>query len=279
MRFCALLLISFVALTGYCYAQDFNSANKSFIEIGIGAGNSLFRDKATSPLFYDGFSGSGSVGVLKSGITELSDLNFTYSYGLQTNDFNNTYKSATTYIMDVSYTYLRSIEKWSYKKWNFKVGGTLMSSTNFRENPALMNNSMGVENISNLMATGKVALSVPRVRAKTVKLPFFKIRLKQAQRELSLCFSTGLLNMNYRPGYAYNYLPQITGTSMNNFSDYKFSVNGFRFMTKISFTSYIQNGNGLRITYLFDAYNAPGKHEPFNFAKHTFQFSILFNYR
>lgn len=279
MRFCALLLISFITLSGYCYAQDSNHSKKSFIEIGVGAGNSLFRDKATSPLFYDGFSGSGSVGVVKSGTTVESDLNFTYSYGLQTNDFNNTFKSATTYIMDVSYTYLRSIEKWSDSQWNFKVGGTLVSSTNFRENTALMNNSMGVENISNLMVTGKVALSVPRARAKTVKLPFFRIRLKPAHRDLSLVFSSGLLNMNYRPGYAYNYLPQITGILMNNFSDYKFSVNGFRFMTKICFTTYIQNGNGLRIAYLFDAYNAPGKHEPFNFAKHTFQFSILFNYR
>lgn len=279
MRVRALLLISFITLTGYCYGQDLNPAKKSFIEFGIGAGNSLFRDKATSPLFYDGFSGSGSVGILKSGLKEESDLNFTYSYGVQTNEFNNTYKSATTYIMDVSYTFLRSVDKWSNGIWNFKAGGTLISSTNFRENTALMNNSMGVENISNLMATGKVALSVPRVRAKTVKLPFFRIRLRPTYRDLSLSFSSGLLNMNYRPGYAYNYLPQITGTNMNSFSDYKFSVNGFRFMTKLSFTTYIKNGNGFRLSYLFDVYNAPGRHEPFNFAKHTFQFSILFNYR
>lgn len=279
MRVRALLLISFISLTGYCYGQDLNPAKRSYIEIGIGAGNSLFRDMATSPLYYDGFSGSGSVGVVKSGKKEESDLNFTYSYGLQTNEFNYTYKSATTYIMDVSYSYLSSIGRWSGERWNFKVGGTLISSTNLRENTALMNNSMGVENISNLMATGKVALSLPRIRSKTVWLPFFKIRLKPAQRDLSFWFSSGLLNMNYRPGYAYNYLPQITGTTLDNFSDYKFSVNGFRFISKICFTTYLSNGNGLRISYLFDAYNAPGKHEPFNFAKHSFQFSILFNYR
>ncbi len=283
MRICLLLLLALFSFTVNSFAQIFNygkdADRRSYLEIGVGAGNSLFRDLATSPLYYDGFSGSGSVSLVRIGNREEADANFTYSYGLQTNQFNNTYKSATTYIMDLSYTHLFRIGAWSGDRWNFKAGGAIVSSTNLRENTALMNNSMGVENISNLMAVGKVALSVPRNRVKTIKLPFFKIRLRPAFRELSLSFNSGVLNTNYRPGYAYSYLPQITGTTINNFSDYKFSVNGFRFITKANFTSYLKNGNGLRISYIFDVYNAPGRHEPFNFARHTFQFSILFNYR
>jgi len=131
-----------------------------------------------------------------------------------------------------------------------------------------MNNSLGVENILNIMAASKVTLSVPRRKT-----------LKPTLRELSFSLAVGALNLNYRPGYAYNYIPQITGSEIKNLSDYQLSVNGFRILSRVDYTHYLFNGNGLKLSYLFDTYNAPGKYEPFHFARHSLQLSFLFNYR
>lgn len=242
--------------------------SSSYIEFAAGAGITTFRDLATSPLFYSGASYTFTGGYLKVRKRVENHLACSYSFGLNTNNFNNTYKSATFNSLDINYSRLYRVNSLTSGRWITRVGLNLVNTTNIRENEALMNNSLGVENILNIMAASKLTLSVPRKKS-----------IKPTQRELSLSLSLGALNLNYRPGYAYNYLPQITGSEIKNFGDYKISVNGFRILSRVDYTHFLFNGNGLRLSYLFDTYNAPGKYEPFHFARHSLQLSFLFNYK
>ncbi|HBZ25626.1 MAG TPA: hypothetical protein DEO54_05220 [Rikenellaceae bacterium] len=275
ISFIFLQVVLSLSLSSFLFGQQ----GSSFIEFSSGVGTTTFRDLATSPLFYNGASYTFTGGLMRVGSKTESHLGCSYSFGLNTNNFNNTYKSATFYSLDINYYRLYRVNRFTSGRWNTKVGANILNTTNIRENEAFMNNSLGVENILNIMAISKVTLSVPRVKGRVVKILFFRKNLKPAQRELSFSLALGALNLNYRPGYAYNYLPQITGSEIKNFSDYQLSVNGFRIQSKADYTHHLFNGNALKLSYLFDIYNAPGKYEPFHFVRHSLQLSFLFNYR
>ncbi|PKO99931.1 MAG: hypothetical protein CVU13_00020 [Bacteroidetes bacterium HGW-Bacteroidetes-8] len=283
--FIASLLVCYTLVAVDAFAQNEalisseNDKSSSYIEFSGGAGITTFRDLATSPLFYNGASYTFTGGHYRLNNRVETHLGCSYSFGLNINNFNNTYKSATFYSLDINYSRLYRVNALSVGRWNTKAGVNLVNTTNIRENEALMNNSLGVENILNIMAASKLTLSVPRIKSRPIKILFIRKILKPAQRELSLSLGLGALNLNYRPGYAYNYLPQITGSEIKNFGDYKLSVNGFRILSRVDYTHYLYNGNGLKLSYLFDTYNAPGKYEPFHFARHSLQLSFLFNYR
>ncbi len=242
-------------------ASSLPDSRHSYIELSAGAGVSTFRDLATSPLFYQGASFSLSGGYLGADKKREVYAGASYHYGLLTGKFNNTSKSSSFYSLDLNHHTMYTLNKFSSAGWVIRCGWSVVSSTNIRENSALMNNSLGVENISNIMASGRVTRNLVK------------------KSSLSFTFNLGVLNMNYRPGYAYNYIPQITGSEISNFGDYKLSLNGFRIQSRIVYSRVFMNRNSARLTYLFDAYNAPGKFEPLNFIRHSLSLSLLFNYR
>lgn len=238
-------------------------AQTAYIELAVAPGVSFFRDMATSPLFYKGntISFLGAWHLTKRSNEKMASA--VYTFGTHSNNYNSTSNSARFYNIEFNFSQLYQINKLSNNKWRTKIGGGVVSTLNIRENKALMNNSLGIENISNVIFCSKISRD------------FFRLK----HRELSLLFNLGVLNMNYRPGYAYNYMPSIGGSNVRSMTDHHFSINGFRLNSSIQYSKHLSNKNILRVAYIFDAYNAPGKYEPFNYAKHSLKFSLLFNYK
>jgi len=242
----------------------FSYAQPAYIEIGVAPGLSFFRDKATSPLFYRGntLSFIGAWHSTKNSNEKLASISFTW--GKHTNNYNNTHNSAKLYNLEFTFSKLYLLNKFSSEKWKTKIGAGILSTLNIRENKALMNNSLGVENISNIVLSTKISKDISRL---------------SSGKELAFLFNVGIVNLNYRPGYAYNYLPSIEDCYIRSMTNHHLSINGFRLNSGVQYSKMLSNRNILRISYLFDAYNAPGKHEPFNYAKHSLKFSLLFNYK
>lgn len=241
----------------------------AYIELGVALGYSLFKDNATSPLFYKGntLSITGAWLLQKNTNEKLASIN--YTFGKHSNSYNNTNNSARFYNLEFSYLQLYLINKLSSKKLKVKIGAGVVSTLNIRENKALMNNSLGIESISNILFSTKLSR------------PIFKLKHKKSTLvdELSLILNVGIINMNYRPGYAYNYMPSIKDSYVKNMTDYHFSLNGFRLNSTIQYFKQLQNKNILGFSYNFSAYNAPGKYEPFSYARHCIKLSFLLNYK
>lgn len=245
----------------------FSCAQSAFIEFGVVPGLSSFRDKATSPLFYNGntLSFLGAWHFTNNSQEKLGSLS--YTFGKHSNKYNNTNNSAKFYSFEVYYSQLYQLNKLSSNKWKTKIGAGIISTLNIRENKALMNNSLGIENISNIVFTTKASWDISHLNPKSIK------------RWVAVLLNVGIVNLNYRPGYAYNYMPSIGGPYIRYMTDHHLSLNGFRFNSVLEYSRSFANKNILKLSYIFDAYNAPGKYEPFNYARHSLKFSFLYNYR
>lgn len=253
-----------VALT---FGATFSWAQQAYIEIGVLPGVSTFRDMATSPLFYKGntLSYMGAWHLNNKANEKLASLN--YTFGKHTNRYNNTNNSAKFYSLELYYSQLYQLNKLSSNKWKTKIGAGVISSLNIRENKALMNNSLGIENISNILFATKASWDISRLDSKSTKRCF------------SLFINIGVVNLNYRPGYAYNYMPSIGSAYVRSMTDHHLSLNGFRLNSILEYSRSVSNRNIVRVSYIFDAYNAPGKYEPFNYAKHSLKLSFLYKYK
>jgi hypothetical protein len=288
----AIIFLLFGSFKGF--AQDnerlFRTENDTSINyytnLSFGLAKPLYRDFATSPLFYKG------VGInLNSARLKRSDLRERiFDVGLGFNlmsakvpksDYIQSGASAMFGHLDFYYHELWKIKKLSNSDYNLKVGGAVIVSQNFRFNQSLENNAVGLENISNLMASAQLTRDVSRRKTKKLNLFLFKPTLKPVKRDLRLLVNVGVLNFNFRPGYAYSYDSEMIGTETNPiewaFSNYKWSLNGWRAQTQLEFTTYLPNGNARSISYIWEAANAPGKHEAFQMASHRIQFAIHFH--
>lgn len=253
----------------------------AYWQIGTGSSLITLRDFAVSPLFYEGLAARTDFEFVRKDQAVERSLYFSNHIGNLVNKYNKT--GINLFVgVDLGYFRLYQIKKLSNPNWNTKIGGNLLTTTNIRFNPSFGNNSLAVENISNLMFSAKVTRDVSRKKAKEIQFLFFKKQLQPQKRELSYLLDVGLLNMNFRPGYSYRYLPAVEKNDAlaNIFSDYQFSIfNGYRLKARLDYTLYLPNGNATQFSYVFDAYQATGKFEPLQYAQHSLRFSILFKHK
>ncbi len=104
-------------------------------------------------------------------------------------------------------------------------------------------------------------------------------RPRAAMHRFSFQLNGGILNLNYRPGYAYTGLEEIDGSQTDLvgywLGGHRWAVNGWRFQTRLEYTNYRPNGNGHRVSYLWDALHAPGNHESLHMASHRICYTLL----
>lgn len=245
-----------------------------------------FRDFATSPLFYAGFK-AGFIHYSRIIETPVNAHEWhvqlkagtAASLGMSS---ENTASSIGGHL-SFSYRYLHKLQALDDRVAHVQLGATLISTQNLRVNSSLQNNNPGVENISNLMFSGKLIRDLSRESPRTVHFYLFKKTFQPVRRELHLAADVGLLNFNYRPGYAYIYEDEINGTETDMFaylfSDHRWSLNGWRLRTETGWTRYLKNGNAIRYAYQWDALHAPGRFEAYQQASHTFGLTYLFRTR
>jgi len=245
-----------------------------------------FRDFATSPLFYSGVK-AGLVHYSRTIETSVNahqwDLHVRAGTAASLGTTSENTATSTGGHLSLSYRYLHKLNRLDHRVTQVQLGGTLLSTQNIRVNPALQNNNPGVENVSNLMLSAKLVREVPRTSPKTIDFYLFKKTFQPVYRQLHVAADVGVLNLNYRPGYAYVYEDEINGTETNMFaylfSDYRLSFNGWRLRTETGWTRYLKNGNAIRYAYHWDALHAPGRFEAYQQASHTFGLTYMFKTR
>lgn len=253
-----------------------------------GINRPIFRDFATSPLFYKGFG----LDLLTAWHKRSEQQDRQFEIGLSFNSmFANIPES--NFIQPSTGSFLgqlnmRYIQLWRLnilpnEKNNFKLGGSLQSTQDFRINNNLQNNLIGLENISNLMASGQIIRDISREKTRKLNFWLLKPTLNPVKRELRFQVNAGILNFNYRPGYAYIYDSEIIGLETNPinwiFSNYKWSLNGWRFNTELEYITYLPNGNIRSWSYVWDAINVPGRHETYQMANHQIRYTYYFHTR
>lgn len=284
----ALLLC--ISLYSYSKERDSSKVKKEELLyqtlLSAGAGLGTYRDFATSPLFYAGpsaFIASGAIkrnevrekgfelavtGVFSSSLTPQSDFFQVFNFG-------------TLVALNANYFYLRKINAVKMDKTALWAGGMLQASQNIRVNPELDNSSIGVEGFMHLMAMAKLERDISRTSEKELDFIIFKKTLKPISRKLSFESTVGLLNFNHRPSYNYVYDSEINGTETGVlpylFSGYSWTMNGYRWGTKIEFSKFRKNGNGEKLAYVWDMLHAPGKFESFQMAFHRIQYTLVIN--
>lgn len=245
-----------------------------------------YRDFATSPLFYSGVGIRAAVGYeIKTDQHEhLIDVDYIIGAAFAQNPLSVTAGNSTLAIMNTSnlyYHYLHKLTSFFDDKYKISMGGSFMNSFNVRINPALNNNSVGIENISNFMFSFKLNRDISRHQVIIEDLFLFKRKLMPANRSLSFQCNIGLLNFNYRPGYAYNYLGEMDGSSTNPLKyaleNHQWSTNGIRLNTRIEFSYYKPYKNGSKWAYVWDFANVPGKFEKYQSAFHRLEYVLIIN--
>ncbi|GCD80751.1 hypothetical protein [Schleiferia thermophila] len=244
-----------------------------------------FRDFATSPLFYNGPGLSVSTNALyRSGRTderlELSFGIFSTFASVPNSDVLQSGGFSVFNTINLYYHHLFFIRKISNDQFRIKVGPAFNSTQNIRVNQGLFNNALGLENIANLMIAASLVRDFSRLKDKKLNFYLFKFMLPARRRELHVQINSGILNFNYRPGYAYAYDGEIIGTETSPLNwalqNYRWNMNGWRLQTRLEWLWYLYNGNAFSLFYHWDAAHAPGQFEAFQMAVHRMGFSYYF---
>jgi hypothetical protein len=287
--FCSLFMTSTPVLGQERGAVKVDSLHKSWYIVSSSAlGTVLYRDFATSPLFYWGPSIRLSPGGLM--LSQKVDMQWNIDFSAAAviakapkSNFAQTITGALVLSGETYVHYLHNIDIQVNNRFRTKIGGAAMFTSNIRYNSSLGNNGIGVDNLANLMFAAKFTKDISRLKERVINLYFFKPTLKPVKRDLSFQINAGILNFNHRPGYAYTYEAEINGTETTPvkwlFHNYSWSMNGWRLHTRLNFTRYLPNGNARQWSYVWDAAHAPGKHEAFQMATHRIQYSLLFNFK
>jgi len=269
-------------------AQDSLNTKKNdkFFTTSYGLMNAKYRDFATSPLFYSGPGFLFNLGNMRmtSKWENVFELGLSFSL-VSARIPKSSYLQAHTnaYFINTQFydSWLIKIDKLSGEKYDVKLGGVLVSNFNSRLNPSFQNAGAGIEFLVNGMFSGKICWDISRKSEKIRNLYFIKQTLSPVKRSIAFQLNTGLLNMNFRPGYAYLSDGAINGSDTKwvsyFLSGHSWSVNGWRFGSRLEYTKYKPNGNGIKWSYIWDALNAPGKFESLQVASHSIQFTLMFN--
>lgn len=273
-----LLLLLPISLIGpsTVSAQNNNDEKDSVSKFIMFSGHlnyAVYRDFATSPLFYNVVGGGVGFGALYTTRKwdHFVDVNLNAHIG-----------NAEFFNLNVYYHYIQQLPIFKTSKWDLKVGGAFLYTQNARINPSLMNAQAGLEAIMNVMLVGKLNWDISRTTTKNVKF-FGKTREKKPiHRNLSFLCQIGVLNFNFRPNqYSFVYLGTINGTATNPamwlFEEYSWSLNGWRLGTQIEYSWYRSTGNGRKIAYIWEAAHCPGNFEAFQMGIHKIQYTIIIN--
>ena len=257
--------------------KQVRKAAPTFFISGLGVNSLRFRDFATSPLIYQGTSAFLTLGREKRFENRIKEFEFSYNFGLPKAKSDRVATRSQTHLFFLNTSRLFKIKEVLPEKWDLDAGFLLSSALSFRYNPSLQNNSFGYEYFFNVMGSARVSRDISRVESQTKKLWFLKLKLKPKDRVVSFRFDPGIMNNSVRNGFAYIGQSAILN-DIQPFDDYKVRLfSGLRFRTVLSYTRYLDNGNGLKLSYIWDAYRTGKRdYDRFELANHIFGFSLLF---
>ena len=246
------------------------------LQFGMARTNSVFRDFATSPLFYRGGPTQYSLAWAKEEGKHDRRLLLKYQSGNFKPENESVKTQSLAHSLNIQYSRLWHIGTW--KKTDVRVGGMMDLSGNLRVNPALQNNAGGLEIFNTLFASARISQDVSRLEEKKTKIlwliPWRKV---PRRRTLSFQLNAALMNNNYRNGYIYSNQANITNKP-NIVYNYKFNAfSGYRLNTALEYSIFLSNGNAIRYSWYWDALQSGEEFNRFEMGQHAFQLAFLFN--
>ena len=279
----SLIFLSIVSISG---AQERDSSltgremrkqRPRYIEIGLGASLSSFRDLATSPLGYRSVSSILSLAYLRQDSRRETKYNLRIISGKFTARFNDVGTQSSVALIDLSFSKMYAINKISNEKWNFKAGVLADIAADTRVNGSLQNNSLGIDLFFNIMGSGKITRDISRETVKQKTFLWIKYNLQPRKRNLAFRMNLGLFNSHYRNPYVYAGQSAVVN-KLAILDGYEYKVfSGLRFSTELNYTIYLKNKNALMLSYIWDSYRTGGDLDQFGVAIHILKFSLLFN--
>ena len=132
-----------------------------YLVLSAGLKNAIFRDFATSPLFYNGYGLELHTEWLKRSQQKERSLEFglgfySMSARIPKSDYIQPRTNAVFAQGNIRYNRLFQLKSFSNTRFNYKLGGTLQTTQNLRLNPNLDNNGLGLENITNIMFSAQI---------------------------------------------------------------------------------------------------------------------------
>jgi hypothetical protein len=257
---------------------------KHYFMPSVGIELITFRDLATSPLFYDGVGLAGNIAWQWEHPKNETNLAMYVTSGSTSSrsPLSNFFQSgaSSSFLSGSIYAHsLFTLPSISNEELILQAGGAIANTWNIRSNPSLFNNGFGMESFANLFLSGKGIYDISRKNVVVQDFLLFTRTLQPAKRNLSFQLNIGLLNLNYRPGYAYNSDVALDGSNTNPLAflldGHAWKVNGYRLNTQLHYTKYIPNGNGHRWSYVWDIAQAPGRFEPFEMVTHRIQYTLI----
>ena len=192
MKYLVALLFVFVYHTTFAQEspiQEDEGRDDRFLMGYMGILVPVYRDFATSPLFYRGAGLHGGMGWMRSSDKRerYFDFNMNGSLtfaGTPDSDFFPAVTEGFFISINSYFHYLYKLENISTEKNNIKIGGGLLSTQNLRINPNLFNAAAGLENISNLMLVGKLNRDISRTEPKNFRFLFINTTWQPLRRYL-----------------------------------------------------------------------------------------------
>lgn len=257
--------------------KEQRESRPKYLGVHVGVNNLIFRDFATSPLFYKGLTTHVGLSGLAANQRRESELALNYSLGKPKTDFNENVTNSKFQRFEIYYSQLYRFGSWNTENFNTKLGWVLNTTANLRSNVALQNNATGLEIFPTLFASFKLTKDLSRKEEKNKQFLFFKYKLKEKQRNVSFRLNLGVVNSSYRNGYVYAGQSAVLNEP-NIFDGYQFKVfSGFRTSTGLVYTRYLENKNAIQVSYIWDANTTGGDLDKFEMANHILKFTLLFN--
>jgi hypothetical protein len=251
--------------------------NKPFrsLQFGMSRTSSVFRDFATSPLFYHGNPMQYSLAWAKDEGLKERRLLFKYQSGTFTPENKNIKTPSTAHSLFLQYSRLWYIGTW--KKTDVRLGGMMDVSGNLRVNPSLQNNAGGLEIFNTLFASVRFGRDVSRLQEKSGKIlwliPYHRI---PRRRTISFQLNAALMNNNFRNGYIYSNQANITNKP-NILYNYQFNAfSGYRLNTTLEYSIFLSNGNAIRYSWFWDAMQSGEEFNRFEMGLTGIQLAFLF---
>ena len=246
------------------------------LQFGLAQTRSVFRDFATSPLFYRGSPYQFSLAWSKDEGKKDRRLLLKYQSGEFAPENEAIQTPSTVYTLFLQYSRLWYVGTW--KKYDLRVGGLLDLSGNLRINPSLQNNAGGLELMNTLFASARISRDVSRTREKFNKIlwliPYRRI---PRRRTISFQLNAALMNNSFRNGYIYSNQANITDKP-NFIYNYQFNAfSGYRLSSALEYSVFLSNGNAIRYAWLWDAFQSGEVYNRFEMGHHAFQIAFLFN--
>lgn len=247
-------------------------------ENGMAIGFHQFRDKAVSPLIYNGPAAMARLALSTYGFDIIRDRYFHFYAGIGRNRYAQiTSTTASAFAFELGHHELHRIFKAQLNKnSNLRLygGGAISALFQFRVNPAFMNNAFTRELCFELGSAAALEKDF-KVKAKTFKL--FGKTFNKEEKNYTFHFRANIPLMSYidRPTYV---VVEPSETILANMFDGK--VEGFyRFFhlqTRTEISKHLKNGNQVRLSYYWDFMHYNPGNNALALARHSVLFSIIF---